>query len=89
MLLGKKFWMIKHIDMLNWLENNQEKFDSRKIDFYALGSEPEWLQDKRKRDKRLPRNRFKKWTQSENNLLMILYQKGKDKKKSPKCSEGL
>ena len=80
MLLGKKFWMIKHSDMINWLENNQEKFDSRKIEFYALGSEPKWLQDKRKKDKRLPRNRFKKWTQSENNLLMILYQKGKKQK---------
>jgi len=80
MLLGKKFWMIKHSDMINWLENNQEKFDSRKIEFYALGSEPNWLQEKRKKDKLLPKNRFKKWNKMENDLLMICQDKGMKQK---------
>jgi hypothetical protein len=75
MLFGKKFWMIRHSDMINWLKNNQEKFDSRKIEFYALGSEPTWLQEKREKDKLLPRNRFKKWTKPETDLLMICHQK--------------
>jgi hypothetical protein len=80
MLFGKKFWMIKHSDMINWLENNQEKFDSRKIEFYALGSEPNWLQEKRKKDKLLPKNRFKKWNKMENDLLMICQDKGMKQK---------
>ena len=62
MLFKKEFWMIKHCDLCEWLEKNQDRFDSRRIELFGLGYEPKWLQAKRERDKGLPKNRFKKWT---------------------------
>jgi len=49
LLYKRRFFLIKHSDLLKWLENNQDKFDSRRIDYLNLGYEPEWLQKKRKR----------------------------------------
>jgi excisionase family DNA binding protein len=37
-------------DFMKWLKNNQSLWDSRKVDLYALGEEPKWLKEKRKRD---------------------------------------
>ena len=72
LLYEKSFWLIKHCDLCEWLKNNQGRFDSRKIFLYSLGHEPEWLQKKRKRDKELPKKRFKKWTSLEVQRLIIL-----------------
>jgi len=44
------------------VKNNQDKFNSRRIKLFGLGYEPEWLKEKRKRDNKLPINRYKKWT---------------------------
>ena len=71
MLFKKRLWMIKHYDLCKWLENNQDRFDSRKIGLFALGYEPEWLKEKRKRDRGLPKNRFKKWTNLEVQRILI------------------
>jgi excisionase family DNA binding protein len=65
LLYKRRFFLIKHSDLLKWLENNQDKFDSRRIDYLNLGYEPEWLQRKKERDKKLPINRFKIWTKFE------------------------
>jgi hypothetical protein len=62
LLYKRRFFLIKHCDLLEWLESNQDKFDSRKIDLFNLGYEPEWLKEKKEKDKKLPQNRFKKWT---------------------------
>jgi len=61
-LFKKKCWMIRHCNLCKWSKNNQDKFDSRRIEIFALGYEPLWLQEKRKRDRELPKNSFKKWT---------------------------
>ena len=58
----REFILIKHCDLCEWLKNNQDRFDSRKIEFFGLGYEPEWLKLKREKDKKLPKNRFKNWT---------------------------
>ena len=71
MLFKKKLWMIKHCDLCEWLENNQDRFDSRRIEMFALGYEPDWLKEKRKRDRELPKNRFKKWTTLEVQRIII------------------
>ncbi|MCK4295707.1 MAG: hypothetical protein KAX28_03515, partial [Candidatus Marinimicrobia bacterium] len=42
MLYKREFVLIKHCDLCNWLKNNQERFDSRKIEFFSLGYEPLW-----------------------------------------------
>jgi len=71
MLFKKKLWMIKYCDLCQWLKNNQDRFDSRRIELFALGYEPEWLQEKRRRDRELPKNRFKKWTDLEVQRIII------------------
>ena len=77
MLFKRRFWLIKHCDLCKWLKNNQDRFDSKKIFLYSLGHEPEWLQEKRRRDKELPKNRFKKWTALEVQKIILF---SKDKK---------
>jgi len=72
LLYKRRFFLIKHSDLLKWLENNQDKFDSRRIDYLNLGYEPEWLQRKKERDKKLPINRFKIWTKFETQRIMDL-----------------
>jgi hypothetical protein len=62
MLYKREFILIKYYHLLRWLKNNQNRFDSRRIDSSNFGYEPLWLQDKRKKDKELPKKRFRKWT---------------------------
>jgi len=72
LLYKRRFFLIKHCDLLEWLENNQDKFDSRKIDYPNLGYEPEWIKAKKDKDKKLPKNRFKKWNNLEIQRIIIL-----------------
>ena len=74
MLFKRKFWLVKHYDLCRWLKNNQDRFDSRRIELFALGYEPEWLQEKRRRDRELPKNRFKKWNNLEIQRILHLSQ---------------
>lgn len=69
-LIEFKTWIIKHEDLIKWLKANTDKWDSRKIELYALGEEPQWLQEKRKADRELPAKRFVKWTREEEKLLI-------------------
>ena len=36
--------------LLKFLKNNQDAWDSRRVELYAMGEEPPWLSDKRARD---------------------------------------
>ena len=74
MLYKRQFILIKHCDLLRWLKNNQSRFDSRKIEFFGLGYEPLWLKSKRKRDKELLGKRFRKWTDSEIQRIIVFSQ---------------
>lgn len=47
------FVMVRHDELMKFLESNQDIFDSRKIEPYGLGCEPEWLHQKRLRDRKL------------------------------------
>lgn len=71
MLFKRRLWMIKHCDLCKWLKNNQNRFDSKKIELFGLVYEPLWLQEKRKKDRGLPKNRFKKWTDLEVQRIII------------------
>lgn len=71
MVFEREFYLIKHSDLYRWLEKNQDRFDSRKIELFALGYEPRWLKEKRMKDNKLPKNRFKKWTNLEVQRVMI------------------
>lgn len=71
LLYEKSFWLIKHYALCKWLKENQDRFDSRKISLYGLGYEPGWLQEKRRQDRELAKNRFRKWTSLEVQRLII------------------
>lgn len=59
-------------DLLEWLKNNQDKWDSRRVELYAFGPEEFWLQEKRKADDLLPKNRLNKWSLAEDSRLITL-----------------
>lgn len=49
----KTLWvMVRHDDLMRFLENHQDIWDSRRIEPYALGMEPEWFHQKRLKDRR-------------------------------------
>lgn len=53
-------------NLVEWLEKNQDRWDSTKLEQYALSSEPKWLIEKRKKDfNRHDKRRKKPWTERE------------------------
>lgn len=71
-------------DLVKWLKNNQDKWNSRKLDLYALGQEPQWLKEKRNLDLVIPKKSFKPWTKADDNLLIFYYKQGKKQKEIAK-----
>jgi len=47
---AKKYYVITLGDLLDFLEKNQNEWDSRNLEKNILGQEPDWLVEKRKRD---------------------------------------
>lgn len=72
----KKTTIIMFEDLLRFLKTNQDVWDSRRVEEYALGVEFDWLKEKRKRDRELPLRRLQKWTPTEDQQLIILYKRG-------------
>lgn len=72
---GKKT-LIYFDDLLEWLKCNQDKWDSRRVEPYALGQEYDWLKEKRRADAALPARRLQKWTPYEDNSLIAMFRKG-------------
>lgn len=72
----KRMLMIKLSDLVKWLEKNQDKWDSRRVALFALGTEPDWLKEKRKRDLKLPIRRHYKWTSLEDSRAIMLFKAG-------------
>lgn len=74
---SKKMWHIELADLVDWLEQNQDRFDSRRIEHMALGCEPIWLRIKRKKDIKEGNDfTLKYWTNSEIEELKFLFKKG-------------
>ena len=72
----KKMWMIKHTDLMKWLRDNQDKWDSRRVELYALGLEQKWLKEKRKRDSQNTLKTGQKWTPEEDARAIMLFKAG-------------
>lgn len=72
----KRFTYIAYDDLIKWLRKNQDKWDSRRVELYALGCEPDWLTVKRQRDTELPARRWQKWTWEEDWRLVTMYKRG-------------
>lgn len=69
--------VIRFSDLLVWLEANQDKWDSRRVELYALGMEYDWLKEKRKVDALIPDRKFQKWSPEEDERLRFLFKQGK------------
>lgn len=59
----KKLHLVTMPDLVKWLKANPDKWDSRKVDLYALGEEQPWLIEKRKLDRDKKCTRY--WTTKE------------------------
>lgn len=63
---NKKFYYyVLYDDFITYLKNNQDTWDSRNLELYALGIEEEWLKEKRRRDTKDDLQWHKEWTKDE------------------------
>lgn len=63
-------------DLLKWLEDHQDLWDSRRVEMYSLGMEYDWLAEKRKADAARPVRKAQKWTRQEDARLITLFKRG-------------
>lgn len=63
-------------DLLLWLENHQDLWDSRRLELYALGMEYDWLVEKRRTDALKPVRKAQKWTPQEDAHLVAMFRRG-------------
>ena len=67
-----RFRVIRLEDLMKWLRDNPEAWDSRKVAPYALGTEPPWLKDKRAADRqRMAKPTGTKYTAAEDSAILI------------------
>ena len=71
------YYTIKWSELIEFLENNQDEWDSRNLEINMLGTEPNWLIEKRKRDKEENPLWYRRWTEEEIDKAEELYKKGK------------
>ena len=64
-------------DLLEFLKENQNLWDSRKVDSYMIGEEDGWLHEKRLKDKKNPPQEYKEWSKQELNHAINLFDIGK------------
>lgn len=72
---GRRNTVILHSELMEFLRKNQDLWDSRKCEPYALGTEPQWLQEKRKRDARRPKPIGTKYTAAEDQIICMMLRK--------------
>lgn len=72
----KRFWYVKYEDFWEWADKNRQMIDFSRFDKYALGSEPEWANEKRMADfskKRfVPKPHNTPWSSADLNKLLTL-----------------
>lgn len=71
------YYTISLDNLVDFLEKNQEKWDSRLVDPYVLGCEPEWLQEKRRKDRKDNPIWYHFWTDAERERADLLRKRGK------------
>lgn len=76
----KNVCLISHNNLIDWLKNNQHKWDSKKVELYALGLEEEWLKEKRKKDNANQVKKHYRWTRQEDSMALSMWKLGYTKK---------
>ena len=61
---------------MNFLEKNQNEWDSRNLELNILGIEPEWLREKRLRDIDENPLWYRRWTEDDIKIAETLFQMG-------------
>lgn len=74
---GRKFKYIKLSVLEKWLEAHPDNWDSRRVEMFALGFEPDWLKEKRKADQLLPSRKAQKYTRQEDMQLIAFFKTGR------------
>jgi len=77
---NKSYYTITWKDLMDFLEKNQNEWDSRNVEKNMLGIEPEWLQEKRKRDIDINPLWYRRWTEEEIQKVELLFKNGKSYK---------
>ena len=71
------YYVITWNDLMNFLENNQNEWDSRCVEKNMFGTEPEWLKEKRIRNIEENPLWYRKWTKDEIKQAENLFKGGK------------
>lgn len=79
------YWRVTIEDIWQFVKDNEGRIDSTKIEKGVLGAEPEWMQDRRKKDAAIPRKRNKKWTEEEDRILKMYYKRNYNVEEIAKC----
>lgn len=74
-LAKESVYQVEHDDLMEFLKEYQDRWDSRKVEIFAFGEEPEWMKEKRDRDF-YKDNQYKKWTKQEEGRLIGLVNNG-------------
>lgn len=74
-----KFWVVSIDDFWKFAEGNRHRIDFSRMEKYALGVEPAWLEEQRKLDESARINNVtqSKWTPYELNILKLYAESGK------------
>ena len=73
MKFKKRMYLIDYDNLMEWLEKNQDKWDSRRFKKFALILEPDWLKEKRILDSYEPKRKNQKWNRLEDTRLLNLF----------------
>lgn len=74
---NKNYYVVTLEDLILFLKDNQNEWDSRNLEEYGLASEPEWLTEKRKRDRLENPLWYRRWTDEEVKKAEQLFSMGK------------
>lgn len=73
----RRKYLIDSDELLQFLEKHQSWFQASTISKYIFGEEPDWLVEKRKKDRLHNRNRRQReWTNDEDRRLQMLHKRG-------------
>lgn len=70
-------YYVKWEEFLEFLKDNQDLWDSRKMEYNIFGEEEDWLIEKRNNDKTFKNKEYKKWTKQEIDAVELLFNKNK------------
>ena len=70
------YYYVKWEDLIAFLKNNQDLWDSTNVDLYMLGEEYDWLTKKRIRDRSHKPLLYRKWSNNEKDMALYYFRTG-------------